>query len=690
MTKEELKEFITKNLIASNGYLSSTKLRKLDKDIILDITKETSYLKDVKISQRIYDITNNISDSNKCICGELLLFNNNQQGYKTSCGSSSCTSIISAPKNLVTKKINNIKNISYSTNISDISTLSLKEWITSNLITTKGINGAKLQPGSVFYNYNKEIFNKIDHLTSYLETKATYAERIYSIMNDLNSIPLCKECNKNTVKFYNYIKGYKSFCSNRCGINKDTLNKTKKTKLDRYGDENFCNPDKAKETFILNYGVDNPNKCQYIVDKIVSTKLSKSDEEKEKTLKLRQITSLKKYGVDNIRKSRKFIESNINNPVRKAKQILVQKTNYYNRVISDSYVDSYHLELLTTFEEYFNKDEIKFKCKQCNTEYIKYDLISDGTIHWCGSCFPKTSLPTQYSIFEFIKQYIGNVIYEDRSLLKEPGSRFSKEIDILVPNSFGIEFDGLMWHSYGKNKHSKFDNHKEETTTKHLEKTELVESKNIQLFHVFENEWKYKQDIWKSIILNKLGFNEVIYARKCEVREISNTESSVFLNDNHLQGNINSSIKIGLYYSNELVAVMTFGKSRYNKDVEYELLRFCNKINISIVGGASKLLTYFERNYNPKSIISYANRRWSQGNLYDKLGFDFKYNTLPNYFYFKNGKPEVLESRIKYQKHKLKNILDTFDSSLTESENMYNNDFRKIYDCGNKVYLKVY
>jgi hypothetical protein len=165
---------------------------------------------------------------------------------------------------------------------------------------------------------------------------------------------------------------------------------------------------------------------------------------------------------------------------------------------------------------------------------------------------------------------------------------------------------------------------------------------------------------------------------------VDNKTTKIFLDNNHLQGNVNAAINIGLYYNDELVSIMTFIKSRYNKEVEYELLRFCNKLNTSVIGGASKLMSCFINTYKPNNIISYANRRWSQGNLYEKLGFTFTHNTLPNYFYYKNGD---LESRVKYQKHKLKDKLEVFDDSLTESENMYNNGYRKIYDSGNKVYI---
>jgi hypothetical protein len=162
--------------------------------------------------------------------------------------------------------------------------------------------------------------------------------------------------------------------------------------------------------------------------------------------------------------------------------------------------------------------------------------------------------------------------------------------------------------------------------------------------------------------------------------------SSLF--ENHLQGECNSKVNLGLFFENKLVSLMTFGKPRYNKNYEWELLRFCNLCNYHIPGGASKLLSFFEKHFNPKSIISYADKRWSTGNLYQKLNFKFSHNTMPDYWFWKNSE---FSHRSKYQKYKMKNIKDfIFDENLTGLENMINNGFNRIFDCGNFVYIKEY
>ena len=184
------------------------------------------------------------------------------------------------------------------------------------------------------------------------------------------------------------------------------------------------------------------------------------------------------------------------------------------------------------------------------------------------------------------------------------------------------------------------------------------------------------------MIKSRLGLNNKIFARKCIIKELKSSECRDFLNENHLQGFCQAKINVGLFYEDELVSVMTFSKPRFNKKYEYELIRFASKRNYTVIGGASKLWKYFVNEYSPKSVITYANRRFSNGDLYYKLGFNLLEIVYPNYFYFKEGDLK-LYSRVKFQKHKLKDVLDTFDENLTETENMFNNNYKRIFDCGN-------
>ena len=181
--------------------------------------------------------------------------------------------------------------------------------------------------------------------------------------------------------------------------------------------------------------------------------------------------------------------------------------------------------------------------------------------------------------------------------------------------------------------------------------------------------------------------SNTIYGRKTKIREVSSKDSKEFLQNNHIQGNVNASIRLGLYYNHELVSLMTFGKKRKalgssSEESEYEMYRFCNKLNTNVVGGASKLFKYFVNNHTPKSVLSFADRRYFDGNLYSKLGFDFVGETQPNYYYFKGLERH---HRFKFRKDVL--VKEGYDSSKTEKQIMIERGYYRIYDCGNLKYI---
>ena len=279
---------------------------------------------------------------------------------------------------------------------------------------------------------------------------------------------------------------------------------------------------------------------------------------------------------------------------------------------------------------------------------------------WCGC--RKYISNKEKEIVNWLKQTNIKVIENDKSQITP------LELDIYLPDyNIAIEFDGLYWHS----ELFKDRNY-------HLNKTNLCKEKGIQLIHIFENEWDNKQEIVKSIILAKLGiFNQRIMARECEMMELTNEEYNNFVELNHIQGYVPAKYRVGLFYNNELVQICSFGKSRFKKD-EIELLRHCSKLNTQIIGGFSKLLNYFIKKYKTKNLVSYVDRRYFDGNGYKN--WKLIEQTKSNYWYIKNG---ILESRMKYQKHKLNRLLKNFDSNLSEWENMVNNGFFRIWDCGN-------
>ena len=306
-------------------------------------------------------------------------------------------------------------------------------------------------------------------------------------------------------------------------------------------------------------------------------------------------------------------------------------------------------------------------CKK-HGEYLK-NTLSHLNGSACSRCNNYSTSKPEIEIYDFIKKYFNSLIQSDRNILK------GKEIDIYIPElKIGIEYNGLYWHS---------DLYKDKSY--HLDKLKLSNSSNIKLIQIFSDEWLYKQDIVKSRLLNIIGkIPNKIYARKCEIREVESKDCSNFLDQNHIQGKLGAKVRLGLYHNGELVSLMTFGNLRKNlgqtsKEGNYELLRFCNKLNTTVIGGASKLFKYFINNYNPVKVISYADRRWSQGELYYTLGFKLVSKTRPNYFYV-NKYFLNRESRFKYRKDML--IKNGFDPNKSEYEIMKDNGYTRIYDCG--------
>jgi hypothetical protein len=287
----------------------------------------------------------------------------------------------------------------------------------------------------------------------------------------------------------------------------------------------------------------------------------------------------------------------------------------------------------------------------------------------CPKCSTTNSQPEE-EINDFIFSLGIETVRHDKKILN------GKELDILIPShNIAIEFDGLYWHSelYVSSDY-------------HLSKTNLCIKNGIQLIHIFEDEWMYRKEIVKSRLKNILGLTEnKVFARKCEVKEIPPKIAKSFLNNNHIQGYTNSNIKLGLYHNNNLVSVMLFNKPRKgigNTVDGYELSRFASKLDINVLGGASKLFKYFISNYSANNVISYADRRWSNGNLYDKLGFTLKSINRPTYWYIFNNKRK---HRLLFRKQLL--IKDGYDKNLTEHSIMLNRKIFRIYDCGTKTYI---
>jgi hypothetical protein len=320
------------------------------------------------------------------------------------------------------------------------------------------------------------------------------------------------------------------------------------------------------------------------------------------------------------------------------------------------------------------KDEFICQCNIHGEYIIPKSIFSNRKINNSETCVICNPISQNISGKE-IK--LKNMICENYSGEVLSNYRIGrKEIDIYIPElNLGIEFNGLRWHS------ELFNN-----SYNLLDKSNYMLKNGIRIIHIFEDDYDTKFEIVKSIILNSINMtSKVIYARQTTVKKIIDTQIlRKFLNENHLQGYHQSKFNYGLYYNNELVSVMTFTHLRKilrHNNEGYELLRFCNKLNYRIVGGASKLLKTFINDVDPNYILSYSDRTWANGSMYQKMGFKYMYTTKPNYWYVNNG---IRESRLKYQKHKL--VQMGYDKDKTEKQITGELGIYRIYGCGNDVY----
>lgn len=342
---------------------------------------------------------------------------------------------------------------------------------------------------------------------------------------------------------------------------------------------------------------------------------------------------------------------------------LIKKGDIHKKRQNKKMIDNYP-ELFDN--EFFNKEQQNNK----NSKIVSKELgLSPNTI--CvyarkqGKAFTNKfsiSLP-EYELCEF---FSNNEIIKNSKKIISP-----YEIDIFLPEyQLGIEYNGAYWHSEQQGKDKNY----------HINKQELAEKNNIKLIQIFDFEWLNRNDQIKGYLNSLTNKNMYsIFARKTTVKLIDKKTSSEFLELNHIHGNVNSKYNYGLYFNDELVSVLTLGKSRFSKKYDYEVLRYCNKIGVRVVGGLSKLISYIKSNLEFDTIVSYSHRRLFDGNSFLKAGFNLSHKTKPGYFWANKYSSHILP-RYKTQKHKL-------NTELTEYEYMTSLGYVKIWDCGQLVFI---
>lgn len=443
------------------------------------------------------------------------------------------------------------------------------------------------------------------------------------------------------------------------------------------------------------------NQCKCTADAVsekVSLAKQSYDENKKLVIsKKRKQTNIERYGIENVGQldtaihTRKVLYDNkeavdeIVNRVKNTKKIKYGDANYNNpSKIKATFQSRYPIEYWC--EKYNNPNlQIIADKEQLNELYKIYsipELVEKYKVHiqTIYRYLNKFNLRDPFSsseeteVVHFLQSLgITNIVRNTRTLIPS-----KKEIDIYLPDyNIAIEYNGIYWHH---------EDISHITKTYHYDKFVECHTMGIQLITIFSSFWKSNKGIVKQILINKLGLEEgKIYARRCKICIPQKNQIRSFLENNHIQGYANSSIQYGLTYEDELVALMTFGKTRLgigSRESGYELIRYASSKRI--VGGAGKLLKHFTRSHNPLRIISYSDNEWSNGNLYAQLGFTLEKEIPPSYWFFSHKK-EKLMHRFNFAKQKL--IKLGYDPALTEKQITKEMGLLKVWDCGKKKWV---
>ena len=322
-----------------------------------------------------------------------------------------------------------------------------------------------------------------------------------------------------------------------------------------------------------------------------------------------------------------------------------------------------------------NKTKLKWKCKKGHTFFMRWNGVQGGT--WCPICAGKESR-AELKIKEFVDS-LG--LKCSKELLKNIGisTKSRMDVDLYIPEKkVAIEYNGLVWHSTRFNKDKK----------KAMRKFKLCQQAGIKLITIFEDEWLNKPDIIKSIIQHKLGLTENrYYARKLVIKKVDKNEECDFFNKNHIAGHTRSKIAFGLYQDNELLCCVSLRKPYTKKHKDYiEIARFASKLDSVVVGGFQKLLKeveFWAKDNNYKGILTYADCRFGDGNVYRKSGFDTDEKIKENFYYCKK---QIREGRFKHKK--INDIKYINEYGKTEEAQNASRGWYRIYGCGNVTYLK--
>jgi hypothetical protein len=485
---------------------------------------------------------------------------------------------------------------------------------------------------------------------------------------------ICNHCNKEFETQYKFRD--KKFCSRECYFNSVREGKTnigrlkddsvRETRVCKVCDNEFIVRKKQKKTM-----------CSDECRRIWANKPENKDKLKESI----KNGVIKKYGVEHIWSVKSIHKKTMLNrdrdeSIRKQKETV---RNKHLKKLLPKLKDN-GIKLLDEYSKNKNGNTslpYNFKCLVCDNIFNS-TLLGSGIIPRCTKCYNNIkNNKLETFITDFLNDNDIKFITNSRKIIPP------KEIDIFIPDyNLAIELNGLYWHGELNGKDKNY----------HIKKTKNCYNKNITLLHFSEDDIINKGNIILSILRNKLKLNtNKIYARKCIIKKIDNKQKTIFMNNNHLGGgNTKDSVSYALLYNNEIVSVMSFSKRKITKGTpSWEISRFANKLNHTVIGSFSRLFNKFLLEYNPDMVISYVDLRLSsydyKKSVYYNNGMELDSYTPPNYWYFYRSDNKEKFHRYKFRKDVL--VKEGFDYNKTEWEIMKERGFDRLWDCGNIKFI---
>lgn len=397
---------------------------------------------------------------------------------------------------------------------------------------------------------------------------------------------------------------------------------------------------------------------------------------------LRKRTCIDKYGVPIVSQ---------NDEIRqKLSQASIESENKRK----ETCIKRYGVEFASKYSEVRRKISNTVKSKECqsrirNTTQHKYGVpfvmqCEEGLSRYRKTIESKYGVPyfcmtdkckdSQGKVISTLNKSFGNLLSQNNIPYTFEYKIENRSYDICVPGSKTlIEIDPTYTHNvigncWGPGLEINY----------HIEKTKLANEYGFRCIHIWD--W----DDWDKII-NIIRPKSVIYARKCKISVIDRKTAESFEIDNHLQGAVKGqSICLGLFYCNDLVQVMTFGKPRYNKNYDWELLRLCSISDYAVVGGAEKLWKYFISRHVSDSVISYCDLSKFKGDVYTRLGMSLDFVNEPNKIWSK--KSEMITNNLLLQRGYDQLFNTNYGKGTSNEELMLEHGWLPVYDCGQARY----